>query len=48
MGSASTSDSGPIKFIATLPVHEAHRTPVSKKIAFFENFVKKNRRQNLL
>ena len=30
------------------PVHDAHRTPVSKKIAFFEKVVKKNRRQNLL
>ena len=46
MGSATTSDSGPIKFIAT-PVHEMSRTPVSKKIAFFEKVVKKNRRQSV-
>lgn len=48
MGSATTRDSGPIKFIATLPVHEAHRIPISKKIAFFGKVVKENRRQNLL
>ena len=29
------------------PVHDAHRTPVSKKIAFFEKVVKKNRRQSV-